>query len=240
MGIFNMEKMKTMKIAGRNCYLYMFGQGGRAVYWGIPEGGEKEAQEVAGLLANGGRKRSFILAAYEAEDWNRDFSPWAAPPVFGDTGFLGGGKNTLSWLLEQYIPVVEAEYQIEAVPANCLLAGYSLAGLFSMWAFYESDCFGGVASCSGSLWYPLWEEYIQKHSVTAGKYAYLSLGKKEEKTRNSVMAQVGEMTRFQYECLKNSLGEKNCALEYWPGGHFSEVPKRMCHGIEFLLQESMR
>ena len=34
------------------------------------------------------------------------------------------------------------------------IAGYSLAGLFALYALYKTDAFTRVASMSGSLWFP--------------------------------------------------------------------------------------
>lgn len=34
------------------------------------------------------------------------------------------------------------------------IAGYSLAGLFALYALYKTDVFTRVASMSGSLWFP--------------------------------------------------------------------------------------
>ena len=35
----------------------------------------------------------FFLAGYGVSDWNRDLSPWPAPPVFGSEGFGGGAER---------------------------------------------------------------------------------------------------------------------------------------------------
>ena len=75
------------------------------------------------------------------------------------------------------------------------LMGYSLAGLFALWAAYESDVFSGIVCCSGSLWFPDWDHYVRDHVIQSKCSVYLSLGGKEEKTKNKVMAAVGDRTR---------------------------------------------
>ena len=42
----------------------------------------------------------FRLVACQVEDWNRDLSPWEAPPVFGKEGFGGKTEKTLQDIRE--------------------------------------------------------------------------------------------------------------------------------------------
>ena len=35
-----------------------------------------------------------LLAAFQVDDWNKDLSPWEAPPVFGDEPFGNGATKT--------------------------------------------------------------------------------------------------------------------------------------------------
>ena len=41
------------------------------------------------------------------EDWNRELSPWEAPPVFGKVPFGGGAEDTLRFV-ERLLPVLRA------------------------------------------------------------------------------------------------------------------------------------
>ena len=65
--------------------------------------------------------------------------------------------------------------------------GYSMAGLFSLWAAYQTDAFAGVAAASPSIWFPDFLQYMKEHDIRT-ESVYLSLGDREEKTRNPVMA----------------------------------------------------
>ena len=147
----------------------------------------REAEQVYAQLCQS-TDASFRLLAFQVEDWNRDLSPWPAPPVFRDQVFAGEAARTLEWLKQNIDP---------SVPCRCI-GGYSLAGLFSLWAFYETGLFTGAASCSGSLWFPSWMDYAQTKTAPQGSSLYLSLGEKEPKARNPQMAQVGEATQAQY------------------------------------------
>ena len=65
--------------------------------------------------------------------WEKNFSPWCAPRVFAKgPNFGDGAQKTLDTLINQVIPWTESE--LTESPAYRVLVGYSLAGLFSLWA----------------------------------------------------------------------------------------------------------
>ena len=65
--------------------------------------------------------------------WEENFSPWCAPRVFAKgPNFGDGAQKTLDTLIDQVIPWAESE--LTEPPAYRVLVGYSLAGLFSLWA----------------------------------------------------------------------------------------------------------
>ena len=65
--------------------------------------------------------------------WEENFSPWCAPRVFAKgPNFGDGAQKTLDTLINQVIPWAESE--LTDPPAYRVLVGYSLAGLFSLWA----------------------------------------------------------------------------------------------------------
>lgn len=65
--------------------------------------------------------------------WEENFSPWCAPRVFAKgPNFGDGAQKTLDTLINQIIPWAESE--LTEQPAYRVLVGYSLAGLFSLWA----------------------------------------------------------------------------------------------------------
>ena len=70
----------------------------------------------------------------------------------------------LELLLDEIIPAVKTE--LNAEPKVVMLAGYSLAGLFALYAVTKCDLFTAVASCSGSMWFPDFKEYITKFDTT--------------------------------------------------------------------------
>ena len=65
--------------------------------------------------------------------WEENFSPWCAPRVFAKgLNFGDGAQKTLDTLINHVIPWTESE--LTDPPTYRVLVGYSLAGLFSLWA----------------------------------------------------------------------------------------------------------
>ena len=164
----------------------------------------------------------FHLIAVKADNWNHDLSPWKAPAVFGDDEFGDGAKETLTEILNL----------CQSKSRRYYLGGYSLAGLFSLWGAFQTDAFAGIAAASPSLWFPGFLGYMKKNSIQSNK-VYLSLGDKEEKTKNPVMSQVGGCIR---ECHTLLVGQGiNCTLEWNKGGHFNEPELRTAKAFAWVL-----
>ena len=197
-----------------------------------PSSGDEEGfldKQIAKTEA--GSRRAFILVSFHIDDWNKELSPWEAPAVFGNEGFGDGAPATLSYVTEELIPYIKSRYGLsDDIPV--VLGGYSLAGLFCLWSMYESNVFNVACGVSPSVWFEGWDEYVSSHSPKASK-VYLSLGKKEEKTKNKTMARVGERIRAQYEILSDA-GTK-CILEWNEGGHFNDPGERCAKGFLWCL-----
>ncbi len=170
---------------------------------------------------------TFAFAAFEITDWHRELSPWEASPVFGNEPFGNDAGETLAFIENTLTPKLIKQYSLNKdIPV--ILGGYSLAGLFALWSAYISDKFYSIPVVSPSVWFPGWIEFINKHSPAA-KSIYLSLGKKEEKTRNKAMAAVGDNIRIQYENLKQL--DLDVTLEWNEGNHFAEPELRTAKGF---------
>ena len=181
-------------------------------------GGEEDEE-----LLQKGRKESFLII--KADDWNRDLSPWPAQRVFKKgEDFAGGADETIDELL-QLLESYRNRYRTIAI------TGYSLAGLFALYACTKTDVFDCCLSVSGSLWYPGWTEYLQNHPVHCRR-VYLSLGDTEKNTRNPLMAQVEDNTRKTEELLKEYT---EVILEMNPGNHFNDPTGRIIRGIQKLF-----
>ena len=177
--------------------------------------------EVAEIQRLSGK--DFRLLAVKVDSWNQDLSPWPAPAVFGKDDFGNGARETLTEILE----LCKDEDKVYC------LGGYSLAALFSLWAAYQTDRFAGIAAASPSIWFPGFVDYMKSHAIRCSNI-YLSLGDKEEKTRNAVMSQVGDCIRDGYAWLKEH--GIDCTLEWNKGGHFKEPELRTARAFARLLK----
>ena len=157
------------------------------------------------------------------DDWNDDLSPWKAPAVFGRDGFGGGASKTLDGVLELCSDRNRRYY----------IGGYSLAGLFAMWAAYQTDIFCGVAAASPSVWFPDFAVYMKENRIRTGK-VYLSLGDREEKVRNPVLAAVGDRIRKAHLLLKDN--GVNCILEWNEGNHFRDSDIRTAKAFAWVIK----
>lgn len=166
--------------------------------------------------------RSFYLLAVKIEDWNTDLSPWTAPAVFGKNGFGCGAEKTLSNILELCTDSRRSYF----------IGGYSLAGLFALWAVYRSDVFRGAAAASPSVWFPGFTDFMRRENIRTGA-VYLSLGDREEKVRNRIMAAVGDRIREAYDLLLER--EIDCVLEWNEGNHFREPDVRTARAFAWLM-----
>ncbi|MBP3203909.1 MAG: esterase [Lachnospiraceae bacterium] len=233
------------RIAGRTCYLYGDTEACHFLIQPVDAHDLELLDSEVALIRAGAKGKKFALAAFLIEDWNRELSPWEAPPVFGKEGFGAGAEETLRFIVDDLIPDVlgtdlgrnKAGTAERAAERSLYLGGYSLAGLFSLWAAYQTDLFRGVAAVSPSVWFPGWEQYSRSHEVQAQR-VYLSLGEKETKTRNPVMAKVGEEIRSQYDLLSGAAVCRDCVLEWNPGNHFVDSDRRTAKGFAWVMDET--
>ena len=181
------------------------------------EGMENEAGIIRELAGG-----DFLLRAVSV-DWFRDLSPWTAPPVFGNTAFGNGARETLEKILD-----LTGETGKQYV-----LGGYSMGGLFALWAAYQTGVFAGVAAVSPSVWFPGFPDYAKAHTLQTGRI-YLSLGDREEKTKNPVMASVGDRIRELHGYFRDQ-GVPSC-LEWNKGNHFMDPDRRTAKGFAWVLK----
>lgn len=171
-----------------------------------------------------GLNADFLLVTFKVDDWNKDLSPWEAPAVFGRENFGSGAAETLREIL-RYCGDESKTYYI---------GGYSLAGLFALWAAYQTDRFQGVAAASPSVWFPGMTGYMKEHAIRTPQ-VYLSLGDREEKTRNPVMATVGDRIREAYALLREA--NVDCTLEWNEGNHFANADLRTARAFRWVIAD---
>lgn len=193
---------------------------------------EGDGEDVYQALQNMGCTSLNLLVVGNI-DWNHDMSPWYMPSIYSkEKSFSGGADGYLKLLIDEILP--KAKELIEGEPEFTGIAGYSLAGLFAIYAMYKTDAFDRVASMSGSLWFSDFIEYckINEYKRLPDKI-YFSLGDKEANTRNPVLKTVQDKTIELSEYFK-SLGTE-VIFELNPGNHFTDVNFRSAKGIKAIL-----
>jgi len=162
-------------------------------------------------------------------DWFNDLTPWSAKSAFkGQPDFGSGAEKLFQRIVYKLVPEVRNTSREQKL----ILGGYSLAGLFALWAAYQTKLFTGVVAASPSVWYPGWMEYAEGNQVMTSAI-YLSLGDKEERTRNQIMRAVGDNIRRQYDLLMTQ--GVHSTLEWNEGNHFVDSEKRTAAGFKWII-----
>lgn len=196
------------------------------------------------------------------EQWEENFSPWCAPRVFAKgPNFGNDAQRTLDALINQVIPWTESE--LTKPPAYRVLVGYSLAGLFSLWAGVSQQVARGcqpddvpsqpgpssqpyavptptfqrIGAVSGSFWFPGLLDYVDqqlRRGAVGLTHAYLSLGDREARTPNPQIMHVRENAELLASKLESA--GITSMFELNRGNHFQNVEGRMQKALDWLVK----
>ena len=200
------------------------------------------------------------LVSVGVDLWEENFSPWCAPRVFAKgPNFGDGAQKTLDTLINQVIPWAESE--LSEPPAYRVLVGYSLAGLFSLWAGVSpqlSDAaapqvargvacgsqldapattFQRIGAVSGSFWFPGLLDYVDQQlsgGAVGLTHAYLSLGDREARTPNPQIMHVRENAELLASRFENA--GITSKFELNRGNHFQNVEGRIQKALDWLVK----
>jgi len=181
--------------------------------------------------------KDYILVGISGINWNRDMSPWYMDKLYkNESNYDGLADNYLDLLINKIIPNIESfinnlGYKIQ----EYILGGYSLAGLFSIYSLYKTNKFNKIISCSGSLWYPNFIDFINNNKLLIKpSKIYLSLGNRENNSKNKLIKEVYNNTLYVEKFFKdlniNILFEENI------GNHFQDISLRIAKGINWILR----
>lgn len=205
----------------------------------------EEGLAIAEALSRNQKSQEVILVSIYTNDWNGNLTPWPAKKAFAKgEDFTGQAEEYLQLLTTELIPQIEELISKQGiVMRRRMLAGYSLAGLFTLYAVTKTNLFQAVASVSGSLWYDDFAEYFIRqvsewklNKELVCKHIYLSLGDKEARTNNERMAKVQDKTEEIYHVL--CLAGIDTFYELNPGNHFANVEDRMAKAITWMFGDS--
>ncbi len=170
----------------------------------------------------------------------RDLTPFVEiETVFGPNAQTGGAAEFLSFIQTDLIPTIEREYRAD--PASRVLAGYSLGGLFVLYAlFHQPHLFKSYIAGSPSLWYGDRVTFTYEAAYAAAQSAlpvhvYLGVGEKEEQVDGAMVSDfyqfAARLESRKYEGLSLTRHVvENCA-------HCASAAPLFQAGIQAVLSE---
>lgn len=214
--------------------------GNRAVYPGSAGNGERGVASVIYVIDAPehpvepsvlSEQRQSTVIALPVLDWNDSLTPWPAPRIYRESEDFGGDAAVTLDELLRVIPAIEQAEHL--APRSRAICGYSLAGLFALYAFASSREFSACACLSGSVWYEGWVDYLHALDFDAtGCFAYFTVGSKERKSRNRIFRSVeGDMA-----ACADTVRAKGGTADFLvcPGDHLHHIPERCSAGLRAL------
>jgi predicted alpha/beta superfamily hydrolase len=160
-------------------------------------------------------------------------SPWACGPIVYKNDHFDGGADSFVEFIKTSI-LTFCYQNIAAKSDYLIIAGYSLAGLFSIYSAFKISTFDAIVSASGSLWFPKFMEYVKSNVfIKKPTFIYLSIGDKESNTKNEYLKTTVSNTQ-ELQIYFNNLGIKSI-FELNPGNHFQDANFRLAKGIGIAL-----
>ena len=177
--------------------------------------------------------KPFHLVSVTELRWDEELSPWQHGSVVSQSDhFTGEAEQYARFLTEKIIPSAE---EILPKPRFRVIAGYSMGGLFALYAPYITEAFSRAVSASGSVWYPGFVEYVKAHDfMHAPDAIYLSLGDKESRTKNQYLSRTENCMNELYSIYQSK--GIDSVFELNQGNHFRDVPYRLAKGIAWVLK----
>lgn len=175
--------------------------------------------------------KGFAIVFFDTVEWAKALMPWQDEAVSRNEEVGMHAQDTLVYIEESLIPWLHERFG----KLPCIIGGYSLGGLFALWAARQSAAFCAVAAASPSLWIKGWADFADNRSLNA-QLAYVSLGDREEHCRNQRMARIGDCVRHEHLTLTEQIGTTATTLEWNNGGHFGEEAERTAKAFAWCIE----
>lgn len=163
----------------------------------------------------------------------RDYTPTSAT-----AGESGAAAEYLNFLINEAVPFIEGMYRTE--PGDRSLYGFSLGGLFAMYAMFErGDTFHRFIAVSPSLW---WDDRVllRTEERSAAKKArltqtlYMSIGGRESAPMLDSFRPMAEYLRMHEPSLKLTVTEIEGET------HSSGVAPALIRGLRTVFADAMQ
>lgn len=166
--------------------------------------------------------------------WDEMLSPWPAEPVVTpEDHFTGQAKEYSGWLDDVLLPFVA-----ERIPPVCsrIIAGYSMAGLFAVYAPYVSMSWDKCMCASGSLWFP----GFKKFAVTTAfekkpECIYMSIGNQETVSNIPALTTTQNVMEDLVAFYRSAGIDSEFELN--PGNHYQDAAARIAKGIAWTIRD---
>lgn len=176
----------------------------------------------------------FHLVTISELEWNSDLSPWEAPSaVTENDGFSGNADKFTELIRESIIPFAES---VTGTPSHRIIAGYSMAGLYAVYAPFVTDVFSASVCASGSVWYEGFVEFAENNGfIRRPDSIYFSLGDMESRTKNPVLSRSESRMDRLYHYF-SELGIP-AVFEMNRGNHHKNAVLRLAKGISWTAEQ---
>ena len=173
------------------------------------------AEAAAGLSSE--------IMSVPVANWGDALTPWPAPALRpGEEDFGGRAEETLASLAEL----------LDQASGPHAICGYSLGGLFALYAFVREPRLSACACLSGSVWYEGWVDWLRANAPDcAGRSVFFSVGKKEKRA-GLPFRHVEEDLAACVDILRACGCE--VAVRLGPGNHMQYVGERLAAGLSAL------
>ncbi len=132
-----------------------------------------------------------IIAAvecnHEGDERLSEYSP--IDFSFRDMNIKGKGKKYMEWLVNEFKPYIDSNYKTLPNRENTAIAGHSMGGLMSLYAFLKYNrVFSKAAAISPSIWVKGGEQldFIKNIKVSKDSILYTSYGELEFKNHEKM------------------------------------------------------
>lgn len=225
------------EIGGRKCYVLLpkdYNTGNK-LYPVVYLNGDKSTcslLEGADFLS----EISYIIVVILPENRLDDSTPWPSPslhPKFPDFG--GKGDEYIKFIEGELKDIVDSNYRTLTSPRSTGICGYSLGGLISIYATFQTDSFGCFASMSGSFWYPDFVQYTADKKICNPKAKiYISSGKTEGVGHKDIKKDAVSCTMKIYDNLSEDLTSDALTISWDEGGHHENAHQRYKNALLWL------
>ena len=196
--------------------------------------GEQFKETICNWIIEHKPALNFVLI--DSKNRADDYTPW--PLSASETmpmDFGGKAAEHLSFFATHVIPFCESKYAFASSEEKRVIGGYSLGGLFSLYAAVNTDLFGTVLSCSSSLWYPDFLAYLKEHPFKAHHpKLYMSVGDEEGLTATNLTNHQIPNTMMLKDLLEPKFQPGDFKFTLEEGNHGNNISGRAWRAIEWV------